>query len=333
MNGKLVIVGCGNWGKNLVRNFCQILGPEQVIYCDQSQEVVQEFTAKYPGVGTVTDVGRILEDTSVSAAVIATPVPTHYQLTRQALLNGKHVLVEKPLATNVGEASDLCALAQKKHRVLMLDHLLLFHPAVRELERQIRAGELGSIYYMYSRRTNLGVVRSEENALWSLGPHDIAVMVGLLGQEPVRVSAHGGNYLQPHLGIQDVVFMTLVFPDEQVAHLHLSWLDPRKAREITVIGSRKMAVFDDSEPVNKLRIYDKGIEFPAEDGRMTTYDRLVAEPQLDPIEPLNLTCQHFLDSIELGHAELSDGETGLVVVRILEAAQASLEKNGCPVAL
>lgn len=331
MNGKLAIIGCGNWGQNLVRNFYNLLGPGQVICCDQRQEVLQGLKAKYPGVTTATDVRLICEDPSVSALVIATPVLTHYSMARQALLMGKHVLIEKPMTTKSREAEELCDLADREQRVLMVDHLLLFHPAVQELKGIISSGDLGDVYHLYSRRTNLGVVRSEENVLWSLGPHDVAVILELVGAVPTRIVAHGGAYLQAGLGIEDVVFLTMVFPGGQFADLHLSWLDPRKVREIVVVGSRKMAVFDDMEPLHKLRIHDKGGEFPSGAGTLSIRSGPVTEPPLATDEPLALTCQRFLDSIETGSAGLSDGRTGLEVVRILEAAQASLAGNGIPI--
>ena len=333
MKGKLAVVGCGNWGKNLVRNFCQLLGAERVICCDQRPDVLERLTAEYPGVVTATDVGAIWKDRSIAAVAIATPALTHYSLAREALLAEKDVFVEKPLATSTAEASDLCSLAEREKRVLMVDHLLLFHPAVQELERVVLSGELGEVYHLYSRRTNLGVVRSEENALWSLGPHDIAVMLRIMRGGPIQTAAQGIAYLQPHLGVQDVVFVTLVFPGRQVAHLHLSWHDPRKTREITVVGSHKMAVFDDTEPVNKLLIYDRGVEPLTGNGNIYLHDNGSTEPPLAPDEPLLLACQHFLAGIEKGHVSLSDGKMGLDVVRVLEAAQWSLERHGAPVEL
>jgi len=333
MNGKLAVIGCGNWGKNLVRIFCQLLGAEQVICCDPRNELVQSLTEAYPGVGTTTNVDHIWEDSSVMAVAIATPVLTHYPLAQRALLTGLHAFVEKPMTTNTAEAAELCDLAERENRVLMVDHLLLFHPAIKELGLRIAAGDLGDIYHLYSRRTNLGIVRSEENVLWSLGPHDVAVMLELVGQSPVRVAASGGIYLQPQLGLHDVVFVTLVFPRGQLGHLHLSWHDPQKIRQITVVGSRKTAVFEDSGPEEKLRLYDIDVDSPSGDGMLSLRSGDPEVPTIPAIEPLVLACQRFLDSVDRDRALLSTGRTGLEVVRILEAAQASLDKAGAPVLL
>ena len=333
MNGKLAVVGCGNWGKNLVRNFCQILGPDRVTCCDQREEVLQRVAAEYPGIGTLTDVGPIWSDSAVTCVAIATPALTHYSLAKEALLAGKHVFVEKPLTTSVAEAIALNRLAEQERKVLMVDHLLLFHPAVQELERVIGAGELGEMYHLYSQRTNLGIVRSEENVLWSLGPHDVAVMLRFGGQSPVQVVAQGGAYLQPRLGIHDVAFVTLVFPGGQVGHLHLSWHDPRKSREITVVGSRKTAVFDDLEQEEKLRIYEVGVQSASDGGAPTLHDGGIRAVPIARAEPLKLACQHFLDSIGGDAHAVSDGRMGLEVVQVLEAAQCSLDQGGRPVTL
>jgi predicted dehydrogenase len=328
MNGKLAIVGCGNWGRNLVRNFYQLMGAERIICCDTRPSILRNLSTQYPGIGVTADMETLWADPLVAAVAIATPAVTHYAVARQALLAGKHVLVEKPMTTSTQEAAALCGVANRAQRVLMVDHLLLFHPAVQELQRLTVAGELGDIYHLYSRRTNTGILRSEENALWSLGPHDVAVMLSLVGDLPVRVAAQGGTYLQPHLGIEDVVFLTLVFPHGQVANLHLSWLDPQKVREIVVVGSRRMAVFNDMEPLKKLRIYDTEVTPSSGGGSPSIRSSAMLERALPQDEPLSLTCRQFLESVDRGYAALSDGRTGLEVVRVLEAAQLSLERSG-----
>ena len=331
MNGKLAVVGCGNWGRNLVRDFCQLLGADRIVCCDERPDVLHRLSGTYPGISTVADVGSIWADSSITAVAIAVPVPAHYAIAKQALLAGKHAFVEKPLATSTAQAEELCDLAEREQRVLMVDHLLLFHPAVQELGRRIEIGELGAIYHLYGQRTNLGVVRSEENALWSLGPHDLAVMLSFVGEAPVRVAAQGGTYLQPQLGVHDVVSVTLVFPAGQVANLQLSWLYPGKTRQLTIVGSRKMAVFDDLRVEEKLRIYDVGVEFPSGDTAPFLRNGGTDAISIASDEPLTLACQHFLDSIDVGHVSLSAGRTGLDVVRVLEAAQASLEGSGKPI--
>ncbi|MFQ6026274.1 MAG: Gfo/Idh/MocA family protein [Dehalococcoidia bacterium] len=333
MNWKLAIVGCGNWGQNLVRNFFRLLGPERVICCDLNQQTLWDIKCKYPDIEVVEDTRCVLEDPSVMAVAIATPTQTHYSLARQSLLRGKHVFVEKPLADSVADAEALCTLAKQRSRVLMVDHLLIFHPAIEKLTELIHAGELGDICQIYSRRTNLGVVRSEENVLWSLGPHDVAVMLGIMQDSPTKVTANGGVYLQPHIGLHDVVFLTLVFPDGQMGNFHLSWFDPRKTREITVVGSRKMAVFDDMEPVAKLRIFDKTFDAKSPEGPPSAYDGGITEIPCSNEEPLTLVCQHFLEGIEEGRVELCDGTAGLEVVRVLESAQRSLDEDGMPIEL
>lgn len=333
MNGKLAIVGCGNWGKNLVRNFCQILGSDQVICCDQDGGVLETLAAQYPGISFSRNVEQIWQDPSVGCVVIATPALTHFSMVNQALSARKHVLVEKPITTSSAEASYLCDLADRENLVLMVDHVLLFHPALEQLEGMIRDGDLGLIYQIYSRRTNLGVIRSEENVLWSLGAHDVAVMTLLVGESPIQVAAQGASYLQSRLGIQDVAFVTFGFPSGQIGHMHLSWHDPRRLREITVVGSKKMALFDDGELSEKLRVYDMGAELSGDNHSLTIRNNGYDVIQTQSSEPLFRLCQDFLDSVDRGRAIVSSGRSGLEVVRVLEAAQASLDANGSPIRL
>ena len=243
------------------------------------------------------------------------------------------MFVEKPLAGTAREALDLSRLAEQQRRVLMVDHLLLFHPAVQELEAVVRSGELGQVHYIFSRRTNLGVLRTEENALWSLGPHDIAVMLSLMGKMPTHVTAQGGAYVQRQAGIHDVVFVVLRFPHGNIGHLHLSWLDPQKVRQITVVGDRKMAVFDDAISEGKLRLYDIEMEPGSPFGVPVLHQRGVETREISPDEPLALACQQFLKDIEHGVASINDGRAGTEVVKVLEAAQSSLDSGGMPVKL
>jgi predicted dehydrogenase len=332
MNNKIAVIGCGNWGQNLVRNFCKILGNNRVVLYDEQVDRLKHFAVQYPGLTIMESLESIWADSNIVGVAIATPTVTHAAIAKLALISGKHVLVEKPLATSTDDAKELCELAQKAQRSLVVDHLLLFHPAVQEIEQRLATGELGDLYYLYSQRLNLGVVRSEENALWSLAPHDIAVAIRLLGRNPVRVYAHGGVYLQTDLGIEDVVFVTLIFPDGQVANLHLSWLDPDKVRKITLVGSRKMAIFDDMEPRDKLRLYDKGVTLVDGRSAQVRYGD-VSIPNVPLLEPLERVCTHFLECIEGGETSISDGWLGLEVVRVLTAAQKSLELGGKPVEL
>ena len=255
-------------------------------------------------------------------------------MARQALERGKHVYVEKPMTLSTEHAEHLVALAEEHQRTLMVGHLLEYHPAVQLLRNLVQTGDLGEVYYLYSQRVNLGIVRRDENALWSLAPHDISVILHLLDQKPTTVSARGASYLQPEL--EDVVFANLHFADGKMAQLQVSWLDPHKIRRLTVVGSRKMAVFDDVESAEKVRIYDKSAERPDYDSYGESINLRFGDvviPRLEMSEPLKLECEHFAACVREGKTPLSDGRDGLRVVRVLEAAQASLSQNGAPVEL
>jgi UDP-2-acetamido-3-amino-2,3-dideoxy-glucuronate N-acetyltransferase len=321
---KLAVIGVGNWGQNLLRNFCALLGEKRVIACDKDSQRLQKVQRQYPRLGVATDPLEVLHNPQVEAVAIATPAITHYELARQALTAGKHTFVEKPLALRAAEAEELIALAEKDKRVLIVDHLLEYHPVVEQLKQLIDNGELGELFYLYSQRLNFGVVRTEENALWSLGPHDISVMLFLLGREPKRVWAYGACYLQE--GMEDVIFACLEFPQAITAHLHLSWLNPVKVRKLVVIGSQKMAVFDDAAS-QKLILFDKR----ATKGRngFVLQDEGTHPVSLEAAEePLRAVCKHFLNCIESGERPRSDGQDGLRVLRVLEAVQHSLAKGG-----
>jgi predicted dehydrogenase len=236
-------VGLGAWGANLVRNLDELADLSWI--CDDAEERRELFARRFPNARVTSDIADILADPAVEAVVIATPVPTHYQLTRAALGAGKHVFVEKPPAMRAGEMEDLVTLAEERGRVLMPGHLLLYHPGVLKLKQLVDSGDLGEVLCIYGNRQNLGTIRKDENALWSLGVHDLSVILYLVGEEPSEVWAHGNAFLTP--GVEDVVFCYLRFPSGKIAHLHLSWLDPHKMRKITVVGRDKMAVFDDME--------------------------------------------------------------------------------------
>lgn len=323
---KLAVVGVGNWGKNLLRNFCALLGEKRVIACDTDSECLQELRVQYPKLQAISDFSALLENDLIDALVIATPVVTHYELARQALLAEKHVFVEKPIALRSVEAQELIELANQKRRVLMVDHLLEYHPAIEQLKKLVQNGDLGDIFCLYSQRLNLGVVRTEENALWSLTPHDISVMLYLLEQEPVRVQAHGACYLQKD--IEDMVFVTLEFRDKILGHIHASWFDPQKIRKLVVIGSKKMAVFDDTSPT-KLVVFNKYAV--RSDGRFAPRDEGASVIPIENREPLQIACEHFLRCIERGEQPRSDGHDGLRVLRVLEAAQRSLNSQGAAI--
>src|SRR3989449_286167 len=360
---RVAVVGAGEWGINHVRTFAQLREAHLVSVCDLDGSRLQQVRTQYSGVGTTTDFDDVLKDPSVEAVVLASFAAQHFGLctttdfddvlkdpsveavvlasfaaqhfgqARAALEAGKHVLVEKPMTLKAAEAEDLVRLARRAGRCLMVGHLLLYHPAVTKMKTLLDSGEVGDLFYLYSQRLNLGRVRKAENALWSFGPHDVAVALHLFGAEPEIVTAKGEAYLQK--GIADGVFVTLHFPKKKMAHIHLSWLDPHKTRRTTMVGSRKMIVFDDMEPTDKVRIYDKGVDVrpqsvPYEDYLHVRFGDVLI-PHIATGEPLRAECRHFLECVRTGRAPLSDGIHGAKVIRVLAAAQKSLELDGAPV--
>ncbi len=321
MSVKVAVAGLGHWGKNLVRNFDDLT--DLVALCDISPELRSEFTRRYPYARSCEDFGELLDDPEVEAVVIATPVPTHYALSKQALLAGKHVFVEKPPAMRGEEMEELVALAEERDLTLMPGHLLLYHPGVRKLKELIDSGDLGDVLCVYGNRQNLGVIRKDENALWSLGVHDLSVILFLLDEEPSEAWAHGNSFLTP--GVEDVVFCYLRFPSGRIAHMHLSWLDPHKMRRITVVGHDKMVVFDDMELERKITVYEKGPWQPAETyGEWQTRTGDIYSPKIQNDEPLKLECLHFLSLVRGEGDRRQVARDGLGVVRALEQLQSSL---------
>ncbi|HLH65220.1 MAG TPA: Gfo/Idh/MocA family oxidoreductase [Solirubrobacteraceae bacterium] len=319
------VVGLGYWGPNLARNLAAIDGCRVAWLCDGDSEALSRAAAAHPGARTAARIDDLLSDEQLDAVVLATPVATHAPLALRALEAGKHCLVEKPLATSAADAQLALSAAQRAGRVLMVGHLLEYHPAVRALLGLVDSGELGDrIYYVYSNRVNLGRLRADENALWSLGAHDLSVLLALAGEDPLEAVAHGACCVRPD--VQDVVFCFLRFPSGLCAHLHLSWLDPHKERRFTVVGSRRMATVDDMALERKLTVYDKGFD---EDAR--TYGEYITRsggsysPRIPSVEPLRLECEEFIASIRERRAPRTDGARGLRVVRVLERLQASLE--------
>jgi predicted dehydrogenase len=332
---RLAVVGVGAWGVNHVRAFARSKGAEVAAVCDPLAAARDRALALAPRARAEERFEGVLEDRSIDAVVLATPAVAHARMARAALAAGKHVLVEKPLALSAADAADVVAAADAAGRVLMVGHLMLYHPAVDRLRRMVGDGELGTLYYLYAQRVNLGRLRRDENAMWSLAPHDVSIILALLGATPVSVSARGGCYLQP--GIEDVVFVTLRFATGVLASIQLSWLDPRKERRLTLVGSKKMVELDDAHPVEKLRIYDKGYDRPPAFTEYAEYLSIrngdIHIPQVSMAEPLELECRHFIDCIEHGRRPLTDGASALEVVRVLEAAQRSLGADGAAVAL
>lgn len=332
---EVAVVGAGGWGKNLVRNYYEIPDVNLRYVCDLDTDKLQKMSRQYPSIRTTTSFEDLLRDPKLDAVVIATTAPSHYALSKAALEAGKDVYVEKPFVLEVDEALELNKLADASGRILMVGHLLEYHPVVNRLKQMIESGELGDIHYIYSQRLNLGTVREDENALWNFAPHDISSILYLLGKEPVDVSARGQSYLQN--GVEDVVFLTLTFADNSMANIHVSWLDPHKVRKLTIVGSTKMAVFDDLEANEKLRVYDKGAQFASDYDTFAEYIGLrfgdITIPHIKAGEPLRVECLHFLDCVRDRTQPLSDGRDGLRVVKVLDAAQRSLKSNGEPVAI
>jgi predicted dehydrogenase len=312
--------GLGHWGKNLVRNFDELADLTWI--CDSDEARRAEFGARYPNARVTASFEEMLADDDLQAVVIATPVPTHHPLAKQALEAGKHVFVEKPPAMRAAEMEELVGLAEERGRVLMPGHLLLYHPGVQKLKELVDSGQLGDVLCVYGNRQNLGIIRTNENALWSLGVHDLSVILYLIGEQPSQAVANGNAFL--NAGVEDVVFCYLQFPSGKIAHMHLSWLDPHKMRKLTVVGRDKMAVFDDMELEQKITVYDKAPEEPTGTyGEWRTRTGDVFSPKISNDEPLKLECRHFLGLVENGWdgREMHDG---LEVVRALELLTESL---------
>jgi len=325
------VVGLGYWGPNLARNFDAIAGTELAWCCDPAAHARARAAARFPGARVSGDLEELLADPSLDAIAVTTPVPTHAAIATRVLKAGKHCFVEKPLAQSVAEAEVAVAAASAADRVLMVGHLLEYHPGVEKLKQLVDSGELGEeIYYIYGNRLNLGKLRADENALWSLGAHDVSVVLRLAEEEPWEAVAHGRSYLRE--GVEDVVFCFLRFPSGLCAHLHLSWLDPHKERRFTVVGSRRMATFDDMALEGKLTVYDKGFDEDSSSyGEYITRSGDIFCPRIPNAEPLRIECQHFIDCVRGGLQPRSNGESGLRVVRVLEQLQHSLEGSAPPV--
>jgi len=332
---KVAVIGIGNWGKHLVRNYYE-LGVLHAC-CDLDEKKLQAAKRSYNVPKITSDFGSIFSDPEIDAVVISAPAVDHYRLAKASLEAGKATYVEKPMALKEEHCVELVEIAEKNNIVLMVGHLMLYHPALLRIKEYIDSGELGEIYYAYGMRVNLGTVRKDENSLWSFAPHDISMLLYLFGSEVENVSARGQSYLQK--GLEDVVFLSLYFKDKKMAQIQISWLDPHKERKLTIVGSKKMLVFDDVQSAEKIKIYDKGID--REEG--TTFDSYgdyltlrqgdIHLPYIKMAEPLRAECRHFLDCIKDGSKPRTDGRNGLEVVKILEKAQESLSNNGIPVSL
>jgi predicted dehydrogenase len=327
------VVGYGYWGPNLVRNLERLADADLAVVCDASESNLGKLKAAHPTVATAADVDSMLAEHELDAVVVATSAQTHHAIARQVIEAGKHCFVEKPLTLKASDAADLVRLADEAGVTLMVGHLMEYHTAVDWVREYIASGELGDVLYLYAQRLNLGKVRTEENAFWSLAAHDVSVVLYLLGEAPDHVSAMGAAFLTP--GVQDTVFANLHFPSGRMANIHVSWLDPHKVRKFTIVGTKKMLVFDDMEATEKVWIYDKGVGAPTDalgyGEDLTLRFGEISAPYVKLSEPLAIEMQHFLDCCALGMAPRSDGRDGLRVVRVLEAADESMAAGGAPV--
>jgi predicted dehydrogenase len=326
------VVGFGYWGPNLVRNLDRLGDAELVAACDTSEINLGKLAALYPGVATTGDLEELLTSYDLDAVVVATSAPSHFPVAKRVIEAGLHCYVEKPLTLTSADALELVRLADERGVVLMVGHLMEYHSAINWIRDYIASGDMGDVLYVYGQRLNLGKVRTEENAFWSLAPHDVSIVLYLLGETPDFVSANGAAYL--HDGVHDTVFANLHFPSGKMANIHVSWLDPHKVRKLTIVGTKKMLVFDDMQATEKIWIYDKGVE-PAEalgygeDLRLRFGD--ITIPFIPMREPLAIEVQHFLDCCADGSTPRSDGRDGLRVVRVLEAVDQSMAAGGAPV--
>jgi predicted dehydrogenase len=323
---RIGVAGLGYWGPNLARNFAAMPDCELAWCCDAREASRERWAPSFPSARFTPDLDDLLGDPDLDAIVLATPVPTHAGLAETVLRAGKHCFVEKPLAQSVADAERAVAAAAETGRTLMVGHLLEYHPGVTKLKEIADAGDLGPIHYIYSNRLNLGQLRADENALWSLGAHDISVVLHLADEEPYEVTARGESYMRQ--GIEDVVFGFLRFPSGLAAHLHLSWLDPHKERRFTVVGGRRMATFDDMDMERKITVYDKGFDEDSRNwGEYVARSGDIWSPRIANAEPLRLECAHFVECLRTGATPRTDGESGLRVVRVLEALQESLDAS------
>jgi predicted dehydrogenase len=328
------VIGCGYWGPNLLRNFAENESAELRWICDADPTRLTAMGRRYPAAQTTTDYQKLLADPKLDAIAVVTPVATHYSIARQALLAGKHLLVEKPLTATVREAEELNELAARNQRILMVDHTFVYTGAVRKIKEIVRSGELGQLLYFDSVRINLGLFQPDINVLWDLAPHDLSIMDYLIERQPLGVSAIGSCHIEQ--GIENIAYLMMLFADDFIAHFHFNWLAPVKIRRTMIAGSAKMILYDDIEPTEKVRVYDKGVTTNRIDSdREANYQTLVSyrtgdvwAPQIDSTEALRYVVAEFLDSIRTSRRPLTDGDAGLRVVRLLEAAQQSIKTGG-----
>lgn len=335
-NLQMAVVGCGYWGPNLVRNFRMVGDCTMNMVCDRDEKRLGEIKALFPEVDTTTDFNRILRNKSIDAVAVATPVQCHYEQAKALLDAGKHVLLEKPMATSAAACEDLCRRATRRGLTLMVDHTFLYSAPVRKMKEIVERGDIGELRYISARRLNLGLFQSDINVTWDLAPHDLSIILYIMGKAPVSLNCHGANSIAGHM--EHVSHLSLFFPDGEYATVHNSWVDPKKVREMTVVGSRRMIVYDDLEPQKKITIYDARVERPPhynsfEEFHYSYHYGDMYSPYIKQDEPLKSVCQHFADSIRTGATPLTDGHHGCELVRILEASTDSLRRAGARVTI
>ena len=328
---RIGVIGCGYWGPNLIRNFSHLKGSQVLMCSDLSEDRLHHMRNLYPQIETTTDYKRVLARKEIDAVVVATPPDTHMKLAVEALRAGKHVFVEKPLALSSAEGTAMVEEAQKAQRVLIVGHTFVYTAAVNKIKEVIASGELGRVMYISTTRVNLGIFQENINVVWDLAPHDVSILNFILDAAPESVATQASSYIRKN--VEDVAFLTLRYPNDVLAHVHVSWLNPNKIRSTTVVGSKKMLVYDDISALEKIRIYDKGVTVtPHYDtfGEFNLSYRYgdILVPRLDDAEPLKVACQHFVDCVEKGTAPRSSGLHGLNVVRVLEAAVESIREDG-----
>jgi predicted dehydrogenase len=335
---KMGVIGCGYWGPNLIRNFSAQAGVQLAYISDLDEKRLNHVGLLYPGVAKTRNYRDILDDPEVQAVVVSTPMSTHFPIGREVLEAGKHLFLEKPMATTTEDCRTLNRLAAERGLHIMVGHTFVYTAAVRKIKTLMEAGELGEIYYVNISRVNLGIFQKDANVVWDLAPHDVAMLNFLFGGDPLSVSATGHCYVQKELGIEDVAFVTLEYPGQRLVHIHVSWLDPNKIRMCTFVGSRKMLVYDDVSPSEKIRVYDKGVDVQPHYENFGEFQLLyrsgdVFIPRLDTAEPLKAEASHFLEVIRGTAVPLSSGDHGLRVVQVLEGACKSMAENGRQIAL
>ncbi|MCU0784768.1 MAG: Gfo/Idh/MocA family oxidoreductase [Verrucomicrobia bacterium] len=333
---KVGVVGCGYWGPNLVRNFRSVPDCTLKAMCDLDEQRLKHLRSLYPEVEGGTDYGHMLNGIGLDAVVIATSVRSHYPLAKASLQAGKHTFIEKPMAASGAECEELIEIAQKNGLVLMVGHTFLYSAPVRKIKEIVDSGEIGEIRYISARRLNLGLFQKDINVAWDLAPHDISIIQHIMGEQPVTINCRGTAHVTP--GVEDVTTMCLAFPGQKTAVIQSSWLDPRKVREMTIVGSRRMIVYDDMAPLEKIRIFDTRVERPPHYDTFAEFHYSyhygdVSIPYIKQEEPLKVECQHFLDCIRTGNTPLTSGKRGLELVQILEASSESLKRGGGPVDL